>query len=828
MKVFFGEVDKLKSFIGGRSGIAGGVVIPITEDNDRLAKFGVYLPADIVGADLSRWVDAFNHDIAKYGPLLLNKCWPDSFPIGPWSMTHRVSDDRRFGIALKQLRSGVEDFDMGATLARYLPEAEAARVKPIRVRAMYNNRYRTWESSLVEWAGGKKLPFSLALLDVLTFPAAALPDSPLSQTQVEKEQTGKEGDPLSMLNPLYQERIIGWLMQNKLFEWSGANTVTGVLARIEEGAPDLGWSRLKGSYAQAEVLDGVYRAILEDQHHIKLYWFNEPVAYTTRLDSRWFFPEGPSHYLNNLIHRLNGSGIIHPLFDGLLPERRPNIKLDIESEIRRMVKTGMVTADSLGHLRVVYRQDAESYLRHYQQAEIPCPLGELEHDILKNVVLTRMLDITEEVNNHRKELGSGVEVNAITMPNISGMQTKFAASLQPARDGSTRIVPASGNGVFSHIIKPGMTLSMRGDDLMPFVEWLGMRAAKAAGLRTSKFALALLSKVEIDGVNQESHDKLTGAFDERSLNIPNRLETEAEILANAWTAGLHGMFISERFDIPPRGENTKVIGIDIAQVMGVDVLASADNKYRSSYEEVAATVKAEMQKVNGDWESEKHELFRQLLLSWMIGDSDLHLKNLSLLYSQELDNKGRFISESLVMAPAYDRVTVFGLHKDLSRSLAMPVSGVLDAKVDHWLAFAENHLEIPRSIAYSTIHQMGEQVIGSFYEDLVTLSSGPLHYLIHDRCAQIYDQITAHFDHIQLHIASLDEHKRKAQAVLENETFEARPERLFREGSLSEIIAMNESRQELGLNFDVSFGDEPEATDDAVPVVRTGRKSYRI
>lgn len=788
MKVFFGEVDKLKEFLGGKAGVIGGSVIPITEDNEKLAKYGVFLPDDLLGPELSSWVDTFNHDLAKFGPILLNKCWPDSYPIGPWAMTHKVSDDRRYGIALKQLRSGLSDIDMGATVARYLPEHEAARLKPVRVRAMYNNRYRSWDGALLDWAGGRRLPFSRTLVELLMFPNAALPDSPLSRTHNEKAQTGTDADPLSMLNPLYQERVVSWLMQNKLFDWAASNSISGILARIEHNEPDLGWSRLRGAYDAAIGLDSVYRAILDDQHHIKLFWFDQPVAYTARLGSRSFYPEGPGNYLNDLILRLNHSGIIHPLFDGLLPERRHDIKFDIQNEIEKMVKTGMVTADGLGHLRVVYRQDAEEFLDNYQQATIPYPLEELDDDILKNVVLTRMLDITEEVNNHRKLLSSGIEVSAITMPNVSGMQTKFAASLQSANDGSVRVIPASGSDPFSHIVKPGMALNISGDDLMPFAEWLGMRASKAAGLRTSKFALALLSKVEIDGVNQEASQALTDAFLDAKELSSSRTEMEAKVLAQVWTSGLHGMFISERFDIPAPGSNTKSIGLDMAQILGVDVLASVNNKYRSSYEEVAATVKKEMEKVNADWESEKYELLRQLLLSWMIADSDLHLKNISLLYVQQLDPKGHFISETLQMAPAYDRVTVFGLRQNLSRALAMPVCGTIEAKLEHWLSFAQSQLGIPLHESKDLIFQMGSDVMNSFYEDLVTLSSGPLHFLIKDRCTQIYDELVGHFENINLHIPGLEEHKRKAKAVRESMSFEFPLERPEQRVSLSSIL----------------------------------------
>ncbi|MRG95953.1 HipA domain-containing protein [Polyangium spumosum] len=136
-------------------------------------------------------------------------------------------------------------------------------------------------------------------------------------------------------------------------------------------------------------------------------------------------------------------------------------------------------------------------------------------------------------------------------------------------------------------------------------------------------------------------------------------------------------YIVRRFDRingePPR----KRIQEDFCSLAG---LRSGD-KYESSAEKCAKLVLRFTQ----DTAAGMRTLFVQMLFSYLVGNGDLHLKNLSIV--EEDDG-------SFALSPAYDLVStwIYGDH-----DLALPIQGKKNKVTRrNWLTFAELHAHIPR------------------------------------------------------------------------------------------------------------------------------------
>ena len=139
---------------------------------------------------------------------------------------------------------------------------------------------------------------------------------------------------------------------------------------------------------------------------------------------------------------------------------------------------------------------------------------------------------------------------------------------------------------------------------MPQMEALSMRLAKLAGVDTCDVELA----------------------DMKALGASHRYDLGREA---------QGRFLAvTRFDRSPAG---RVHFEDFAQVLGV----SPDSKYTLSYLEVAQTLKD----LPLGGVPAIHELLRRIQVNELLGNADMHLKNLGLLYRD---------GHNAALAPAYD------------------------------------------------------------------------------------------------------------------------------------------------------------------------------
>ena len=200
------------------------------------------------------------------------------------------------------------------------------------------------------------------------------------------------------------------------------------------------------------------------------------------------------------------------------------------------------------------------------------------------------------------------------MPRLSGVQIKAPMNL--SHDGMLR--PA-GDRAFTHILKPSPGA---GFEDLPLVEAACLAAARACGFETPAHAIVPMPD-----------------------DLPDAL-------------------LVERFDIRrDRNDRRRMAMEDMASVRGV----APTEKYEGSIEQVARALRG----VSTDADADVATLLGRAVFAWLIGDGDLHLKNLAVLRVAP-ESARNFTSVRL--APVYDAVTtrVFpGLEVDhLALSLA--------------------------------------------------------------------------------------------------------------------------------------------------------------
>ena len=114
-------------------------------------------------------------------------------------------------------------------------------------------------------------------------------------------------------------------------------------------------------------------------------------------------------------------------------------------------------------------------------------------------------------------------------------------------------------------------------------------------------------------------------------------------------------YITKRIDRGAKGEKFPME--DMAQL----TLRLSEDKYKSSYERIAKTIRAYSDNVGFDLSN----LAEQVLFSWIIGNSDMHLKNFSLI---KTDGKWR-------LSPAYDMLNVKLALPGDTEELALTLNG---------------------------------------------------------------------------------------------------------------------------------------------------------
>jgi serine/threonine-protein kinase HipA len=240
----------------------------------------------------------------------------------------------------------------------------------------------------------------------------------------------------------------------------------------------------------------------------------------------------------------------------------------------------------------------------------------------------------------RLDVGLGdVERLAIETVNrrlaLTGVQRKLSLSF--AGTGAERRLTIVGALGGSHILKPP------GPEYpgMPEIEHWTMVLARASGLRTAEAGLIPLTSGE-------------------------------------------PAFITRRFD---RDGTRRIHVEDLCQLSGL----ATEHKYRSSLEKVGTVVR-ELATAPGD---DALRLFEVTVFSFLVGNSDMHLKNWTLVR-----DAGR-----VVLSPAYDLLPVRLLVDD-PEEFALPINGKKNRLEKRDFEALGKHLKIPEVVIRRTLDDL--------------------------------------------------------------------------------------------------------------------------
>lgn len=228
---------------------------------------------------------------------------------------------------------------------------------------------------------------------------------------------------------------------------------------------------------------------------------------------------------------------------------------------------------------------------------------------------------------------------------LTGVQRKLSLSF--AGSGGDRRLTIVGLLGGSHILKPPAP-EYPG---MPELEHWTMVLARASGLHTAECGLIALSSGE-------------------------------------------AAYITRRFD---RDGDRRIHVEDLCQLSG---LATAD-KYRSSMEKVGALVRA-MVTVPGE---DALRLLEATVFSYLVGNSDMHLKNWTLVRAA-----GR-----AALSPAYDLLPVRLLVRD-PEEFALPINGRKSRLQRHDFVALGNHLKIPEVVIRRTLDGLPRRLLQALRE----------------------------------------------------------------------------------------------------------------
>ncbi len=220
---------------------------------------------------------------------------------------------------------------------------------------------------------------------------------------------------------------------------------------------------------------------------------------------------------------------------------------------------------------------------------------------------------------------------------------------------------------------------------MPQMEDLCMRLAKLAGVDTCEFELA----------------------DMKALAAGHRYDLGEEV---------QGRFLAvTRFD---RGPTGRVHFEDFAQVLGVP----PENKYSQSYLVIAQT----LLDLPACSVPAVHELLRRIEVNDLLGNADMHLKNLGLLYRD---------ARQAELAPAYDLLSTHVYLGTQGHALALLEEGKPDgkAKDDHRkplltpqsvLRFT-SALDIPQKQVARMLREVARQAAATWLEPIQSADITP-------------------------------------------------------------------------------------------------------
>ncbi len=297
---------------------------------------------------------------------------------------------------------------------------------------------------------------------------------------------------------------------------------------------------------------------------------------------------------------------------------------------------------------------------------------------------------------------------------LAGNQPKTTVHLRQYKNGHYGIHNSADKDVKTHLLKMpgehiGKSASLGGR------EWLSMSLAKDMGVDVPSFALVDLNKTTDEYVNPDEVDDFDSEWNLGTLKTKKALTAggltigklhvpEDELLndfeKNAGNVIEPPGYIIELFSLPEKTEvNTqRYCPIDFCTLMGLE----SNERFKGSME----TASQCLRQFSTNFESDKKRFMERFLCSWMIGDGDLHLKNLSML----VEHNSSFVNCEL--SPAYDILSLAGLSGYYANTI-LPVNGTQEPTVDDFAFVGEHYLDIPPDDTKMMAKRMAQKCLKS-------------------------------------------------------------------------------------------------------------------
>jgi hypothetical protein len=277
-------------------------------------------------------------------------------------------------------------------------------------------------------------------------------------------------------------------------------------------------------------------------------------------------------------------------------------------------------------------------------------------------------------------------------PSLPGAQSKMPVALE-SLNGEVQIKPSDAfdDQRFTHILKLPVDLNNSSDDKekagLCALEYLGMVTAKKLGLEVPRFGV---------------------------VSWPSLIK-ELDIGSPKGDLSKEPAYLIERFDITP-DPNKSYILKEFQALMGEsDKFKDAQGKPHS-----AESVCLSLKKHSTDFESDKFKLLRFLIVNEIIGNTDMHLKNIAMLEFR--DHEKNLISCRL--SPSYDIASVDALNpvfflnsNDPAHAKGLTYNGKVRPTVADWVKIAETCLDITGEqclLMIDDISQRASQFINTY------------------------------------------------------------------------------------------------------------------
>lgn len=269
-------------------------------------------------------------------------------------------------------------------------------------------------------------------------------------------------------------------------------------------------------------------------------------------------------------------------------------------------------------------------------------------------------------------------------PSLPGAQSKIPVAFENT-DGHVVIKPSDSfdDSRFTHILKLPVDLNNSADDKekagLCALEFLGMFTASKLGLEVPRFGL---------------------------LSWPSLIK-ELDIASRVGDISKEPAYLVERFDITADSATTYVLK-EFQALMG------EPDKFKTSQgmPHTAESVCAALRRYSTDFDSDKYKLLRFFVANEIIGNTDMHLKNIAMLEVRDIDKN----IVTCRLSPSYDIASVDALNStfflnsnDVTLAKGLTYNGKVRPAVKDWVELAESCLDIDGEKCLKLIDDIAER-----------------------------------------------------------------------------------------------------------------------